>query len=796
MSKNLGRHLKDGRANLCAALRPLAIPLLLTSFAGLAHTSIAVAQTDPLIASSGAAEKNTVAVPRLAHSPQLEDFSGMKTSSEVAAGMVKISEFTQRQPSDGAAATERTDVYMGYDSGHLYMVWVCFDEAGAVVAHVSNRENISNDDWVELTIDTFHDRRHGFIFEANPLGVQQDGLWTEPGNADFSFDTVWDSRGALTPQGYIVLMAIPFRSLRFPDGPQTWGVTLQRNINRKNEADFWPPVSSRIGGRMNQAGTLTAIEGISPARNYQFNPYGQFQNFRTLDQIDPSNPRFSQRNAQFKAGVDSKFVLRNSLVLDTTVNPDFSQIESDQPQITVNQRFPVFFPEKRPFFMENSNFFEPTGLNNELVFTRNILDPEFGIRLTGKQGPFAIALLATDDRGPGEGLAPADPALHKRAYFAIAHITHDLGAQSNVGAIYTDREFMGGWNRIGGIDGMWRIDPHWSLAYRGVLSSTQIPNGAYAAGSYGQFHLFRQGRQFGYDMSYEDISPGFQSQAGFINRTDIRHLFQDANYSFRPEGKHLISWGPQIAGDFTYDHKGTLVEYFVNPGLSFELSRQTYVNAGYTFESDTLRPQDFAGLARNAKFLQNSANISLNSQPWRRLQFGVNANYGGQINVVPRNGQMPVLANALNASGSLTLKPTGRLEIDNTYILDRLSANTGLNAAFNNDIVRSKWNYQFTPRLSLRFIGQYNSLLANPTYTSLQTTKQMNYDFLVTYLVHPGTAAYVGFNDDRQNINPALCSRLGNGACDPANPGLLRTTDGFLNDGRIFYIKVSYLFRP
>ena len=332
-------------------------------------------------------------------------------------------------------------------------------------------------------------------------------------------------------------------------------------INRKNEWDYWPAISSRISGRMNQAGVLTAIEGISPARNYQFNPYGIFQNLRVLDQSDPNNLRFSQRDAQFKGGVDSKFVLHNSLVLDTTINPDFSQIESDQPQITVNQRFPVFFPEKRPFFMENSNLFEPSGLPNDLVFTRNIENPEFGVRLTGKQGPYTLAFLATDDRGPGDDVAPSDPAFHKRAYFAIAHVTRDVGQQSNIGVIYTDFEFMGGWNRIGGIDGMWKLNSNWSLAYRGVLSSTQIPDGAYSAGPYGQFHLFRQGRQFSYDLHYDDISPGFQSKAGFINRNDIRRFQKDAAYSFRPEGKHLISWGPQAYGDVTYDHKGIPIEY-------------------------------------------------------------------------------------------------------------------------------------------------------------------------------------------------------------------------------------------
>ena len=753
------------------------------------------AQSNSLVPSHTLAEPKSVSVPRLSRAPQLADFEGMKPSG-VALDMAKVSGFTQQNPSDGAPATQRTEVYLGYSTSNLYVAWICFDNPALVRGHMTYRENISNDDWVELTVDTFHDQRHAFVFESNALGVQNDGLWTEPSNADFSFDTVWDSHGKMTPQGYIVLMAIPFRSLRFAGGAQKWGFTLQRTIQRNNESDFWPAVSSRISGRLNQAGLLLGIEGISPSHNYQFNPYGEFMNFRTLNLNDPENPDFSQRNAQFKGGVDSKFILHNSLVLDTTVNPDFSQIESDQPQITVNQRFPVFFPEKRPFFMENSNLFDAANIDDNLVFTRNIENPEYGARLTGKLGPFALAFLATDDRGPGQSVAPSDPGYHKRAYFGIGRFTLDLGEQSNISLIYTDREFLGGWNRIGGIDGFWKIDPNWSASFRGVLSSTQVPGSPYADGPLGQVHLFRQGRQFSTDFQYEDIAPGFQSQVGFIERSDIRHFLQDANYSFRPEGKHLIAWGPQYFGDVTYDHKGIPVEYSFSPGVTFQFSKQTSLSFDYEFETDTLRPQDFTGLAQNKKFVQNGGQVFFGSQPSRHFQFFTGLTDVGQINVVPPTGQLPVLANAFSINSTITYKPIGRLEIDNTYILDRVTANRGRNAAFNNDIIRSQWNYQFTPRLSFRLIGQYDSLLANPLCTSLPTTKEVNIDVLFTYLVHPGTTAYIGYNNDQQNLDPSLCMRLSNGMCNPSDPALLRTTDSFINDGREFYIKLTYLIRP
>lgn len=203
--------------------------------------------------------------------------------------------------------------------------------------------------------------------------MQADALWTEGSGADYSFDTVWDSPGRLTRQGYIIWMAVPFRSLRFhPGNGGLWGVTLMRYIAHNDETDYWPHVSSTISGILNQEGTIQGFEDISPSHNMQFIPYASFQ-FRALDMRDPSQPRFRQINAQGKARLDAKFVYHDSLVLDTTINPDFAQVEPDEPQNTVNQRFQVFFPEKRPFFLENSNFFVDSNIGvyrvSQMLFT-------------------------------------------------------------------------------------------------------------------------------------------------------------------------------------------------------------------------------------------------------------------------------------------------------------------------------------------------------------------------------------------------------------------------------------------
>src|SRR6185437_7848855 len=392
-----------------------------------------------------------ISMPRLSHPPALEDFLSMQPSGAVAQRMVKVSRLIQRDPQDGVRSSQRTEVYLGYDDKDIYFVFICFDDQPRRTrARLSRREDIFDDDTVEVMLDTFHDERRAYVFQANALGVQWDGTYAEQGQGDFgnfdsSWDTVWDSRGRLTPQGFVVLMAIPFKSLRFSsDKEQSWGIILNRTIPRTSENTFWPEITRRVDGRLNQEATLRGMEGISPGRNMQFIPYGIFRSFRAVDTRDPL-PYFEAAN-QGRFGLDSKFIVHDSLVLDVTANPDFSQVESDQPQITTNQRYEVFFPEKRPFFLENADYFS-TPI--DLVFTRRIEDPQLGTRLTGRQGPYSLGMFVVDDRGPGYDVADGDPSSHKDTYFGIARLKRDLARQSSVGAIFTDREFAGSFNRVG-----------------------------------------------------------------------------------------------------------------------------------------------------------------------------------------------------------------------------------------------------------------------------------------------------------------------------------------------------------
>jgi hypothetical protein len=738
----------------------------------------------------------SVAIPRLTRPPALEDFLNMRPEGDAASQMTKVTEFVQRYPHDGAPASQPTDAYLGYDDKNLYAVFVCFDDPAKVRARLSRREDIFDDDTVEIILDTFRDRRRAYVFQVTPLGVQWDAIWTEVpytdsngnlSNFDSSFDTVWNSQGKVTSRGYVVWMAIPFKSLRFsPANQQEWGLILYRGIVRENEDDFWPAISRKVEGRLGQAATAKGLEKISPSRNMQFNPYGVLRSFRAIDTHNPL-PVFASRDLEPRGGFDSKFILHDNLVLDATVNPDFSQVESDEPQVTVNQRYEVFFPEKRPFFLENADYFK-TPI--DLFFTRRIGDPQFGTRLTGKTGPYSIGVMAIDDRAPGSSVPESDPVAGDRAAFFIGRVSRDILGQSSIGAIYTDREFpsAGEYNRVGGVDARLKFNPNWTSLFQAVTSSTQLPDGTHAAGPAYRAETTFSGASLNYDTTYSDFSPGFVSESGFVNRVDVRDLRNNVDYKFHPAHGPLVAWGPSLFTQQVWDHDGTRLDTFYSPLFAVNLKAQTYATIyPYAESRERLRPSDFAALTQNQDYSEHFSALSFGTSYFSQLTFQGYYQLGDAINFVPLN-QVPVLARSDSASILLSVRPILNLKIDNTYLFDRIRDRATGAAVFNNHIVRSKWNWQVNRQLSLRVILQYNATLANRSLTFLQPSKQFNGDFLITYLVHPGTAIYVGYNSDLQNLDRGL-------NLDPITGGVATTRNSYINDSRQLFVKVSYLFR-
>ncbi len=449
--------------------------------------------------------------------------------------------------------------------------------------------------------------------------------------------------------------------------------------------------------------------------------------------------------------------------------------------MTVNQRFEVFFPEKRPFFLENASFFQ-TPIN--LVFTRRIQDPSAGVRMTGKLGPYAIGALVTDDRSSSRAIPGV--ISDERALFGIFRLSRDIGNQSSIGAIYTDREFAQSSNRVAGVDGRFKLNQNWTAAFQAATSATTFLDGATLHGPAYEASLNRSGRQFNYNLNYRDRSPGFRTAVGFDPRPDIRSVDQLAGYRFRPEGERFVSWGPDFKIVQTTDHDGTELELTYGPAIHWEWTRQTRLGAYYLDINETLRPQDFPGLSTNERFSQSIGGLMFSTAFVPQVNFNTHFVTGTGINFQPPRGEKPTLENLTSADLGIVLRPVTSLTLDTRYLLTRLTDREGDGCVFNNHIVQSKLNYQVTRALSVRAILQYNAVLANAARTSLPNTKNFNADFLFTYFLHHGTALYVGYNGNLQNIDPRLQTTAS---------GLARTRNVFMNDASQFFVKFSYLVR-
>jgi hypothetical protein len=407
--------------------------------------------------------------------------------------------------------------------------------------------------------------------------------------------------------------------------------------------------------------------------------------------------------------------------------------------------------------------------------------------------------LASDDRAPGLTV-PTDNLLFKtRSYFAVARVSRDIFKQSSIGAIYSDWEYpaANSFNRIGGIDARLKFSPKLTGTLQAVTSSSEF-DGFHSAGPAYKADLLYTSRNWFHEGTYNDVSPGFTTVPGFVNRVDLREYRNDTSYTFRPKSGPVVSWGPELNGHWTWDHTGLRLDTDYAPDLTIALKRQTRIFLmPYEEYRERLRPGiDFASPpgGPNLDFHEHASGINVTSSPFSQLTLAANYFWGDEINFVPGLNAAPYLAHFDQDGAAATIHPFSQLKIDNLYLFTRLRRRDTNANVFNNHIIRSKWNWQFTRELSLRVILQYNATLTqnkpgDPAntfpLTFLQTTKNFNADVLITYLLHPGTALYVGYNSNLQNLDPSLQTDLGG----------VHRGDRLINDGRLFFVKVSYLLR-
>jgi len=698
--------------------------------------------------------------------PKIDDFMASTGESRGT----HVSNFRQREPGDGSPVSEETTAYLSYDSEYLYAAFVCRDGTGDVRRHLVARDAIAEDDQVALYLDTFHDGRHAYVFASNPFGVQQDGIISDGDDVSYTADMVWRSQGRVTADGFVVLMAIPFKTLRFSaDFVQNWRFAVGRTIARRGESAYWPHISRRVNGFVRQMAALEGLKLISPGRNVQVTPYGTFARARSFDEQTRGNTEFERRYG----GVDAKVVVRNAVTIDAAMNPDFSEVESDDPLIAVNQRFELFRPEKRPFFMENAALFD---LPINVLFSRRIVDPAAGVRLTARSTGWAIGGLMADDRAVTSE-APGGP-FGRGAAIGAARLQRLFGERSNVGVLATGRDDGRARNRAVSADGRLQLTPAWSFSGQAIQSDDQDEIGRRQTGSAYAAAASRTGPHFTYAGSYRDIGRTLRVPLGFVPRNDIRVTDHYAGYVWRVGDSGAWSVGPAVMTIADWAHTGQLQDRWtsVDVGVSRAGQLDAHVSRAEAYELYT------------TPFRTGATSVSVSSSALRSFSVWAQYSRGTAINYTPAAGVAPFLGSRQNVYASVTLRPSARLGLEQLFLSERLdtlpgAASATLQRVFSTNMLRSKANLQITRSLAIRGVVDYNGLDSNVALFSESGYSRLTGDVLVRYALNPGTAVFAGVNHRYENLILDSRSTIEHG-------GLPR-----FPVGQQIFVKVSYLFR-
>jgi hypothetical protein len=472
------------------------------------------------------------------------------------------------------------------------------------------------------------------------------------------------------------------------------------------------------------------------------------------------------------------------MVLDVTLNPDFSQVESDEPQVTLNQRFEVQFPERRPFFVENADFF---ATDSTLVFTRRIVDPEGGARFTGRAGKYGFGSILINDEAPGLNKADDDPLKGEKANIAILRGFMDISEQDRVGFLFTNRDLLDGYNRVGSIDGRFKFTDNWTTEVQVIgTESEPIQGGEKTTGYQRNFQINHTGRTLTTHTHYIQTSNDFRTELGFQGRffrADTDGVHQRVKLDFYPENSNINRWNTSLFSAYLKDNDRAKIYSLFVPGFGIDFDTNSF-KIEYSDYSETLRPRDFAGITSNrvykyARSLFRYSNSTLNT-----LSFELTYRNGTALNLVPRMNELPNVADTKIIELDMLWRPMDRLRVSNTYFHTELEDKNDGTDIFSNDIIRSNWNYQFSKEWSLRFIAQYDETDAGPA-SRLVDDKNLNFDLLLRYVVNPWSAFYVGYNSNQSNFD----------IVEMEGERELVVANDLRQDGDQVFMKFSYLFQ-
>lgn len=662
------------------------------------------------------ASQEILNVPKLIHPPKID---GVLDNPLWENEALKIEDFVQFTPKENGTPSEKTVAFIGYDEKNLYFAFCCYDsEINKIRACVTNRDNCIDDDWVALFLDTFNEKRRAFSFIINPIGVQADMIRTEEGgsdNMDDSWDTVFYSEGKIDEQGYTVEMAIPFKSFRFPDKEnKVWGIVLGRNIVRKGEIIIWPPMSKEIPGLLTQGAEIMIQGKVEKGKNLELMPV--FTSLKTEEEKFDLQP-----------GINLKYGLSSDLTLDFTLNPDFSHIEADAPQIDENQRFALFYSEKRPFFLEGMEIFQFPEIR--MVYTRRIIDPLWGGKMTGKIGRFTYGILSAYDSNPTESLWEVHDGGTKRddnALFNIFRMKADVFGESYIGFCLADKEIDGSYNRVVGVDGQLKFKNKFFLSFQAVGSKSKFneEETAIVPAMYADFVTYTK-HWFG-GIYWMSIHPDFEASSGFVNRVDYRTAGVYTSLRAYPEKKYLnqLSLYFRAGKRFAY-FEDTLIDQWARAELRLRFTEFNQMDI--SFERDMERYE-------NLDFYKSSLSIEAQSNLIGWLPFGFYFQTGQSIFYDPDD---PFLGWSNIYGIFINLKPSKRLQMALDFSKQTFWEERGGKQVFDYNVIRQRTTYQLSKTLSLRAIVDYNHFY-----------KEIYGSFLVSYILKPGTVFFFGIDNN------------------------------------------------
>jgi hypothetical protein len=664
-----------------------------------------------------------------------------------------VSGFKTWVPDYGKEMAGKTDVYFAYDQENFYIAFRCFDsEPDKIKSSVTSRDNIDPDDWVCVNLDSFNDQQSLYVFYCNPRGVQGDA--TAQGNQeDFNVDMVWYSEGEIDQEGYSVEIRIPFKSIRFFHGnPVEMGVIFERKISRYTELGTFPPLDPAQGPNFFTQTVTLLFEDIEHYTLFEVLPAATYSRQSELEE-----GRMTSGKGVGNLSLTAKYGITSRLILDGTINPDFSQVEADAGQVDFNQRYALFFPEKRPFFLEGLEKFHFGGYNTNdplqaVVHTRMIVDPLLGAKLNGMIGAKnTVAAIYAMDKLPDD-----DPSDY--AHFGILRYKRALSSDSFVGGFYTGRERENGYNRVFGLDGQMRINKSSIFGYHGFLSSDkQDKKSSREDGHALGLHYYYSNRNWIIMLGLQDLDEDFRTETGYVTRTGITRLRSGILRMFYPKSGIIKRIDPLIHSSHIYDKSSNLFETNNSVDLRFLLPKSTTILFGYRFSTEVWQRERFS--TSRSRFIGSS-------QITKSLFLSLNYNYGNKIRYV----EAPYQGKGSDVIASLTFLPIGKIHLELSLLYSDFTRRADSQKEFDYTIIRSKNTFQLNKYLFFRAIVEYNSF-----------RKRLMTDFLASFTYIPGTVIHIGYGSLYEKIK--------------WEEGDYRPSNNFLETRRGFFFKASYLWR-